>query len=217
MGKSIESIWKKGFDDKDALHAPRINDLYNRKSIHLIDRFKRMFKINFIAVTLGAVFLLLVSYLVGILYMGLGFMLIAMSILFINYKQSKHLEKIDNSLDSYRYLKSFDTWLREMVGLNIKMARIYYPLFFLSIFVGFWFKEENGQLLGQLFTEQLLTEFPDLTLLFGMPLVLLVALVCVLTLLFVVGGKIYIWDLGIIYKKLLVKLDLMLTDMEDLI
>ena len=104
MEKSIESIWKKGFDDKDALHAPRINDLYNRKSIHLIDRFKRMFKINFIAVAVGAILLLIVSYLVGILYMGIGFMLIALSILFINYKQSKYLEKIDNSLDSYRYL-----------------------------------------------------------------------------------------------------------------
>ena len=46
MEKSIESIWKEGFLEKDAMVAPKINNLYNQKSIHIIDKFKRMFKIN---------------------------------------------------------------------------------------------------------------------------------------------------------------------------
>ena len=89
-----------------------------------------------------------------------------------------------------------------MVALNVKMARIYYPLFFLSIFIGFWFKEENGQLLGDLLTDRLLAGFPCLTIVFGVPLLLLIALTFFLGVLFYIGGKIYLWDLGIIYKKM---------------
>ena len=46
MEKSIESIWKEGFLDSNAMVAPKLNNLYNKKSIHIIDKFKRMFKIN---------------------------------------------------------------------------------------------------------------------------------------------------------------------------
>ena len=56
MEKSIESIWKQGFLDNNAMVAPKLNNLYNQKSIHIIDKFKRMFKINLNA--LVCVFLL---------------------------------------------------------------------------------------------------------------------------------------------------------------
>ena len=55
MEKSIETIWKEGFLKSDTLIAPKLNDLYNQKSKHVIDKFKRVFKINLIAI----VFLLL--------------------------------------------------------------------------------------------------------------------------------------------------------------
>ena len=44
MEKSIENIWKEGFLKSDALVAPKLNNLYNKKSIHIIDKFKRRFK-----------------------------------------------------------------------------------------------------------------------------------------------------------------------------
>ena len=44
MEKSIESIWKEGFLQKNAMVAPKLNNLYNKKSIHIIDKFKRMFQ-----------------------------------------------------------------------------------------------------------------------------------------------------------------------------
>ena len=50
MEKSIESIWKEGFLQKNALVVPKLNNLYDKKSIHIIDKFKRMFKISSIVV-----------------------------------------------------------------------------------------------------------------------------------------------------------------------
>lgn len=73
MEKSIESIWKEGFLNKDALVAPKIMDLYNKKSIHIIDKFKRMFKINLIAIVVFSSVFLVVSFFIGIPIMGIIF------------------------------------------------------------------------------------------------------------------------------------------------
>ena len=56
MEKSIESIWKQGFLENDAMVAPKLNNLYNQKSIHIIDKFKRMFKINLNALVIFSFF-----------------------------------------------------------------------------------------------------------------------------------------------------------------
>ena len=66
MTKSIETIWKSGFVEEDALLAPQINNLYERKSIHTIDRFKRMFKINLIAIVIGSFVPLIWAWVSGI-------------------------------------------------------------------------------------------------------------------------------------------------------
>ena len=54
MEKSIETTWREGFLSPDALVAPRINDLCNRRSTHIVDKIQRMFKINQVAVVVGA-------------------------------------------------------------------------------------------------------------------------------------------------------------------
>ena len=58
MEKSIETIWKEGFLKSDALVAPKVNDLYNQKSNHIIDKFKRMYEINLVAIVAFAFILL---------------------------------------------------------------------------------------------------------------------------------------------------------------
>jgi hypothetical protein len=55
MEKSIEHIWKTGFLDSKALVAPQVNDLYTRKSEHIIEKFKRMFRFNLKAIAIGGV------------------------------------------------------------------------------------------------------------------------------------------------------------------
>ena len=62
MKKSIETIWQEGFLNNEALVAPKLNDLYNQKSIHIVDKFKRMYKINIIAIIAFAFIILPLSY-----------------------------------------------------------------------------------------------------------------------------------------------------------
>ena len=50
MEKSIESIWEYGFLKPDALLAPKLNNLYQQKSIDIVEQFKLMYKKNIIGI-----------------------------------------------------------------------------------------------------------------------------------------------------------------------
>jgi len=208
MEKSIESIWKQGFLNSDALVAPKLNNLYNQKSIHVIDKFKRMFKINLIAIVVGSILFLGISF--WIPWMGIGFFLTLSVIVIVNRRLSRGLAKIDKSESSYHYIKAFDNWMKQQVSVNSLMARFYYPLFFLSILLGFW------QQLGEAVTNKLVLNYPGIDLIFGVPLFLIIGVVLMMVLLSYFGARIYIWDLKVVYGGVLRKLDEIIADMEEL-
>lgn len=216
MEKSIESIWKQGFLNSDALVAPKLNDLYNQKSMHLIDKFKRMFKINLNAIVGGSILFLGLSFLIGIPIMGIGFFLTLIIVVVVNRRLSRGLDKIDKSESSYHYIKAFDNWMKEQARVNRKMAGCYYPLFFLSIVLGFWYYSFDGKQLGETLTNKLILNYPDIDLVFGVPMVILLGVIVMTVLLAYFGGRIYNWDFKVVYGGVLKKLDEIIADMEEL-
>ena len=207
MEKSIEAIWKDGFLNADALVAPKLNNLYDQKSKHTIDKFKRMFKINLKAIVIGSFVVLAVSFLVRIPVMGVLLFFIANAIVIVNKRLQKELPEIDVKTNSYDYLKAFDNWLKKQLAINAKMARIYYPLIFLSAVMGFWFSNDIRQLIGDL---------NDQYLLYGIPIFWLLGLLIIAGILSYFGGVIYRWDVNIIYGSVFKKLDEIIADMEEL-
>jgi hypothetical protein len=211
MEKSIESIWKEGFLNNDALIAPKLNDLYNQKSTHIIDKYKRMFKINLNAIVIGSFLILGASFLVGIPIMGVGFFLILNAIVIANKKLLPGLEKIDKSVDSYHYLIAFDSWMKEQLSTNRRMARYYYPLFFLSTILGFWFS--NGI---QEMVKDILSGPHQIYLVNGIPVFWVLGVLFVTGLLAFFGGRIYNWDVKLVYGGVFKKLEELIADMEEL-
>ena len=211
MEKSIESIWKEGFLKSDALVAPKINDLYNQKSTHIIDKYKRMFSINLIAVFIGSILFLGVSFLLDIPIMGIGFFIILNTIVLINRKLLPELEKIDKNVSSYQYLKSFDHWMKEKIAINRKMAGFYYPLFFLSTVFGLWFSSNFQRLV-----QEILGSSDQISLVNGIPVFWALIVISTTGLLALFGGRIYNWDLNIVYGRVLKKLEELIADMEEL-
>jgi hypothetical protein len=216
MEKSIERIWKEGFMKNEALVGPKVTNLYNQKSIHFIDKYKRLFKTNLNAIAIGSIVVLGASFLLGIPIMGVGLFLVSAGVYVVNRRLSKDLGRIDENVNSYQYLKSFRFWLDEQISINTKMARIYYPLIFLSMVLGFWFSSKNGQQLNETVMNELMMKYPDLTVVFGMPLIGLMVLVLILVVLAILGGKLYYWDLNIVYGRVIRKLDELISDMEEL-
>ena len=216
MVKSIETVWKEGFVRSDAIVAPKLNNLYHKKSEHIVDKFKRMFKINLIAIVIGSFIIMAMSIVVHIPYMGVGFFFMLNTLAFINYKLMNGLHKIDKNVNSYLYLKTFDKWMKQMILLNQRFSRLLYPLAFLSVVIGFWFGGFGGDIPGEEVVQKLLVKFPDMGLLFGLPLYPLLSVLLVTGLLAYFGGVIYTLDFNIVYGRVHHKLNDIIADMEEL-
>ena len=216
MERSIENIWKEGFLKSDALVAPKINNLYNQKSIHIIDKFKRMFKINLIAIVVFSFVFLIISFFVGIPITGVMFFITLSILVFINKKLLNGLEKIDLGISSYQYLKVFNQWVKKQVSINEKISKFLYPIIFISMILGFWFKDAQGMPLGKRLVNEVLIGFPDIYLVYGIPLIGIVIALLITILLGFFGGQIYKWDLNIVYGRVFRKLKEMMTDIESL-
>jgi len=191
MEKSIESIWKEGFLKSDALVAPKVNNLYTQKSIHIIDKFKRMFKINLIAIVAFSFVFLIVSYFVGIPLTGILFFVMLSVLVIINKRLLDGLDKVDKGVTSYQYLKSFNQWIKKQVSVNERFATFLYPIIFLSMIIGFWFKDAEGVPLGERLVGDVLYGFPDIYMVQGIPLIAIVIIIFIMALLAFFGGRIY--------------------------
>ena len=216
MEKSIENIWKEGFLKSDTLIVPKLNDLYNQKSKHIIDKFKRAFKINLMAIVVFAFIILIITAFNGLPIMGISWFLILISLAIVNKKLMSSLEKIDYHKNSYEYLMAFNKWLQEQLSINRKMARLYYPLFFISIVVGFWFVDAEGIALGERLVGEVLYGFPDIYLINGIPLIGIVLVFFIAAILALFGGKIYNLDVKIVYGRMFKKIEELISDLEEL-
>lgn len=216
MEKSIEEIWKEGFLKSDALVAPTINNLYNQKSKHITAKFERMFKINLIAAVVFSVVFLVVMIYNGLPVIGISWFLILAVLVIVNMRLIKGLDKIDTHANSYEYLVSFNIWLEKQLSINRKMARLYYPLFFLTIVIGFWLFDAEGIPLGERLVGEVLYGFPDITMINGIPLFAIVFMSIVVGILALFGGKIYMWDVYLIYGRVFKKLKELMSDIEEL-
>ncbi|WOK09385.1 hypothetical protein RT717_12120 [Imperialibacter roseus] len=216
MERSIEAIWKEGFLVSDALVAPKINQLYSQKSKHIVDKFKRMFEINLIAILIFSVVLLPVSFLFGMAYMGVPMFLLLNAVAVVNKRLSNGLKKIDKSVSSYQYLKAFDGWMKEQISINTKMSAFNYPWVFLSMLAGFWFFEIDGRMLGDALMNKILTHYPDTYLVGGISLIGIIGVMLAVFLLAFFGGRLYKFELKLIYGNVMNRLQEMLADMEEL-
>jgi hypothetical protein len=211
MEKSIETIWKGGFLDSNALVAPQVNDLYNRKSEHIIEKFKRMFRLNLKAIAFGGVIGCVGLFSLQLPLTGIVMFLTLLVIFIVNQKELNGLGKIDQSVSSYDYLKSFDLWMKGQLSLNARMARFYYPGIFLGMTLGIWFSVHGPRLYEKL------AGLPESGwLINGIPAVLMIPILLIASLLGIFGDGLYRMELNAVYGRVLDKLDELLTDMERL-
>jgi hypothetical protein len=210
MEKSIESIWKQGFLDNNAMVAPKLNNLYNQKSIHIIDKFKRMFRINLNALVIFSFLILPVSYFVKIPVLGVLMFILLNVIVFINRNIFKGLNKIDKNASSYQYLKSFDEWMQAQILINVKMSRYIYPYIFIALVSGFRFSNSFRETLNRIMGDY------QPYMISGLPVYWMITMLVIIILLAIFGGRIYKWDLNLVYGGILRKLDELIKDMENL-
>lgn len=212
MKKSIETIWKEGFLDSEALVAPKINNLYEQKSKHLIDSLKRMFKFNIIAIVAMAIIILIVYYFLDATWQGMSIAVLLIALAVFSKYQMQNVKTIDQGTSSYDYLKSFDVWLKNTLSKNVTIMRLFYPLTFLIAMSTIWFAGDNEKILTNMLTEK----FPEMTFVAGMPLYGLITVGIVTLVMAYFSDRIYMWDVRLVYGRIFDKLEKTIVEMEDL-
>ena len=212
MERSIENIWKEGFIDNEALIAPKVNDLYNRKSKHIMDRIQGKFKLNIILLYSFAVIMLINSFIVQTPFI-LGAILVLLFVVPAIYSQRKYRKRdsIHRYTNSYEYLKNFNSWLKNEINTNTVLARFYYPIAILATAAMIWYA--NGRVAMM---EKILEQYPDLPMLWNIPVYFLVPVLAAALLISLFAGKVYRFDVRLLYGRVFEKLDELIRDFEEL-
>ena len=212
MDKSIEEIWNQGFVVEYADTAPKINNLYNKKSKNLIERLSTLAKWNIIFLYIMGVILVIMSFALS-LPIWLAITLVTMFVAPAVYtqRQLKNDFPKENYFNCYDYLKIVRDWISIRLNRNIRLARFYYPLSVLS--AGAIIRYSEG---GEEFMQEILIKFPDIQLIMGTPAVFLLPLLFFALLIGVFAGRVYRFDVGLIYGRALKRLDEIILDLEEL-
>lgn len=211
MEKSIEQIWKAGFLDNKALVAPKVNDLYTRKSEHIIEKFTRMFRFNLKAIVVGGVMGLGGLFMLQLPITGVVFFITLAAVFVVNRRVLNNLEKVDKSLTSYDYLVLFDKWLKDQVYMNARMAKVYYPFIFIGSAMGLWLSEHGPRIY-----EWISGPSTGGWQINGIPAAWLFPVAVITFLLWHFGDRLYRMELNAFYGRVMTKLDELLADIETL-
>ena len=212
MKNSIESIWKEGFLNEKSLVAPKINDLYNQKSMHLIDKMKRMYRNNLIALVIMANVFPILYYFLDAIWQGAAASILLLLTAWYSKRQKRSIKTPDHGATSLDYLKSFDRSLKDALSKSEKILRFSYPLYFLiaiSTIGSAWNKSEKP-------ISEIHRKFPDLIFIGNVPLFALIIVGVITLLMFYFSDKIYKWDVRLIYGRVFDKLEETIAEMEKL-
>ncbi|MEN2281645.1 hypothetical protein AAGF08_05850 [Algoriphagus sp. SE2] len=209
MEKSIENIWKEGFIKNEDLVAPKINDLYNKKSVHITDKFKRMFKVNIWAIIVGSTLLWIASYFAGAFLAGSIILVMMLYVAYTAKNEMIALEQLDKGQSSYAYLKSFKNWIENSIERYGKIYRVIYPALILTFYFGLWFSDVFSGI-----REKVIETSNDL--IFGVHLYSTIPIIVAAAVMSFFAKTIHREDVKTIYGGIMSKLDNAISDMEEL-
>jgi hypothetical protein len=225
MEKSIETIWKEGFMQEDSVVIPRVNDLYNRKSMDIVDTLRRMFRINLTAVTVAVVAIPIMAAIIEfgvarlaspsgpqpfVFFPGLALSVLLAILVGIGRQELARLETFDKGETSYQYLKTFAEWRRASVRRYGRFYQAFYPLFLLIIATGIWFS------MGDSLASKVSQEFRDNALAQQIPALWMVGTVIGMGVAALLAKPLYRLDMNLVYGRQFKKLDEIIADMEEL-
>ena len=212
MKNSIEEIWKEGFLNEKTLSAPKINDLYNQKSMHVVEQVKSAFRKNLVIVLFMSIGIPIVYYFLDALWLGLAASALILLIAWYGALQIRGLKTIDQGATCLDYLKSFDRWLKNVFSKSERIARIYYVLCFLialSLIWSEWNKQEE-------LIMKIQQNYPGLIFIGNTPLIAVIVAVVACLLMAYFSDRIYRWDIGLMYGRVFKKLEETIAEMEEL-
>ena len=211
MDNSIEVIWKEGFLNEKSLVAPKINDLYNQRSKHLVDKMKRMYRINLVALVIMAIVFPIWYYFLGVVWQGVAISILMLFTGWYSIRQKRDIKTLDHGATSLEYLKAFDRLLKDALLKGEKVLRFTYPLYFLIAISVMWSVWNKGAL-----TSKMYQKYPDVIFIGNVPLFVWIIVGVATLLMLYFSARIYRWDVRLVYGRIFRKLKETIAEMEKL-
>lgn len=199
MERSIENIWKKGFEAEKKLSAPVVSNFYERKSALLIEQMKRTTKKdNFSLIPVGVVIFGILIFM-GQLILGLYFAVLITLLYFSNKRKLKELETLDVKNSTYNYLLNFRNQVKSIMRHSTWLVGVGFPLVTIP---AYWIVFRDTKVMT-IFTQLGLAE----------EIFIVLGLAVLFSILGILGFRL---STTIIYGKLLARLESTIEDMEEL-
>lgn len=177
MNKSIENIWKNGFAS-EKLTIPKIEKLYNQKSISYTEKMIAHFKKEILVLIPMAILLFLFNIFLdndNAIIWGIVSSVPCLIWYLIGKAQLKSLINIDYKSNSYDYLVSIRVKLISIRKFNKKLAISGIPIILFPMLVYTYFNQA-GKTIGEIFGVDGLN-FPTITIFLLLPILTLAAII----------------------------------------
>ena len=200
MERSIENLWKEGFESEKSIQIPVIRDLYQKKSKLVIEKIKSSSKLDNmslipLAIILAGIFIFLNKPILG------AYVAALILILFIlNRKKLRQLEELNLGANTYLYLKDYYSEIKGLQKYYTILLGLGLPILILP---GYFLYFQGT---------------PVMSLFNGLDLHFQIMLVAILSLVLSgLGVFSYRLSTHLLYSKLISKLEEIISDMEELV
>lgn len=152
MNQSIDSIWKNGFANEN-LTAPRINQLYNQKSINTVELIIGRFQKEIRLLIPIAIFVILFNIILDndyALFWGIVGAIPVILFFYLGKRQIKSLINIDYKSSCYEYLISVRSRINSIGRFNKRLAIWSVPIMLLPMLV-YTYYNQKGKSIGEIF------------------------------------------------------------------
>ncbi|MGY5849063.1 hypothetical protein [Salegentibacter sp. F14] len=199
MEKSIENIWREGFEAEKKLSVPIVSNLYKKKSKLIIRQINSTSKKdNLSLLPIALIFFGLFAFF-GETMGGIYGATLIFALFLVNQKMLKNLETLDVKDSTYRYLLDYKHQLKNIIRYSTWLIGIGLPLVTIP---AYWFFFRGAGVLSKL---EGLEIFSEILVILGLALFLsLLGILC------------YRLTTEIVYGRLLAKLETTIKDMEEL-
>lgn len=199
MERSIENVWTRGFLKNEELLAPKITNLYNRKSQLIIEKIKRTYQAdNKSLLPLAAIFALGFGYF-GHVILGIFVMALMITLFIINRRLIENLENIKIESNTYAYLLEYRKAIHKIIRFSNRLIGFALPVAGILIYWSLW---KNTSIMAEM--EQVDNFY------------LVIAVLGVAVALSLVGMGAYRIATKVLYGRLIKKLDEVIADMREL-
>jgi len=199
MERSIENIWKEGFDSDKSFKLPLVKDLYTRKSKLIIDKIKSTSKWDNISLIPMAIVQFGLFVFLGKILLGFYVGALLVLLFFLNKKMLRRVDMFNSSANTYQYLMDYNKQLKAIERFYIKLLGIGLPIL---IIPAYWMYFQGTPMMSA---------FIGLDILIQIFIVLVVSI-----LLSGLGMLSYKLSTHLVYGKLITRIEEIIHDMEEL-